>query len=380
MSLNIGIESCGKSFSVMAVANSKGQILATHRIPRRLNYHENASTELGTLIYNNVKKLLQQIDVSVRGFVDAGGRVCAGLTGITTTYDRKHGMSRVWRDSGLKNARHFATGGIEIALAGATRSLRGIAVSSHVGSVALARNEGRMIRVGGWGPILGDEGSGFWIGMEAIKTICRWRDGRNIKIGTKVDKYVYEQLAKNSVWNDLNSVHKSVSDINRSKENDTEWRNKFLWADVFVALAEKTSQNNEFRYVVSDLARAVMAAWEDDSSDTCASAIVEAAMSELLLQADMANRNVGLGDEPFPFVLAGCIFRHHQKFREAFDSKVKMLWPKANVLTPSSDSSMRPVIGALMMAFTSSALRYPNDNIVTNLFETSKRFPDLEND
>src|SRR5688500_443378 len=37
---------------------------------------------------------------------------------------------------------------------------------------------GEESRAGGWGPILGDEGSGFWIAREGLSAIVRAHDGR----------------------------------------------------------------------------------------------------------------------------------------------------------------------------------------------------------
>ncbi len=46
------------------------------------------------------------------------------------------------------------------------------------GAVAYGRNaSGASAKVGGWGHLLGDEGSGYWIGLEAIKMVFRARDG-----------------------------------------------------------------------------------------------------------------------------------------------------------------------------------------------------------
>jgi hypothetical protein len=39
-------------------------------------------------------------------------------------------------------------------------------------------NDGHAMRVGGWGGELGDEGSGFWIGLRALQSACRMADGR----------------------------------------------------------------------------------------------------------------------------------------------------------------------------------------------------------
>ena len=45
----------------------------------------------------------------------------------------------------------------------------GILLIAGTGSIVIGRDKERaMFRVGGWGPYFGDEGSGFWIGREAI--------------------------------------------------------------------------------------------------------------------------------------------------------------------------------------------------------------------
>jgi N-acetylglucosamine kinase-like BadF-type ATPase len=58
--------------------------------------------------------------------------------------------------------------------AAATRGEPGIVVISGGGAVAYGRTAlGDSLRVGGWGHLLGDEGSGYWIGLEAIKAALR---------------------------------------------------------------------------------------------------------------------------------------------------------------------------------------------------------------
>jgi len=58
--------------------------------------------------------------------------------------------------------------------AAATRGEPGIVVISGGGAVAYGRTaSGDSLRVGGWGHLLGDEGSGYWIGLEAIKAALR---------------------------------------------------------------------------------------------------------------------------------------------------------------------------------------------------------------
>jgi len=55
----------------------------------------------------------------------------------------------------------------------------GILVLAGTGSVAWGRAEdGRRDRVGGWGPLLGDEGSGYALGVEALRRVAWSVDGR----------------------------------------------------------------------------------------------------------------------------------------------------------------------------------------------------------
>ena len=66
-----------------------------------------------------------------------------------------------------------------VALTGAIGFGGGIVVISGTGSVAFGRNaKGEEARAGGWGPTLGDEGSGFWIAREGLTAIVRAHDGR----------------------------------------------------------------------------------------------------------------------------------------------------------------------------------------------------------
>ena len=66
-----------------------------------------------------------------------------------------------------------------IALTGAVGFGGGIVIISGTGSVAFGRNAaGQEARAGGWGPTLGDEGSGFWIAREGLSAIVRAHDGR----------------------------------------------------------------------------------------------------------------------------------------------------------------------------------------------------------
>jgi N-acetylglucosamine kinase-like BadF-type ATPase len=66
----------------------------------------------------------------------------------------------------------------QAALVGAHGSQAGLVVIAGTGSMVLGRNaQGEQARAGGWGPLLGDEGSGYHLGMEGIRAALRARDG-----------------------------------------------------------------------------------------------------------------------------------------------------------------------------------------------------------
>ena len=66
-----------------------------------------------------------------------------------------------------------------IALTGAIGFGAGVVVIAGTGSVAVGRNDaGDEARAGGWGPIVGDEGSGYAIARAGLAAILRAYDGR----------------------------------------------------------------------------------------------------------------------------------------------------------------------------------------------------------
>jgi N-acetylglucosamine kinase-like BadF-type ATPase len=68
---------------------------------------------------------------------------------------------------------------VELILAGGTPEGWGVALISGTGSNCLGRSrDGRTARVGGWGTLLGDEGSGYQLGLQALRVAAQTFDGR----------------------------------------------------------------------------------------------------------------------------------------------------------------------------------------------------------
>jgi N-acetylglucosamine kinase-like BadF-type ATPase len=101
-------------------------------------------------------------------------RTCFGLAGLSSP------AVRAWASRSLCKSvagELLLCGDEEIALDAAFRGGPGILVVAGTGSNAIGRAaDGRLFGAGGWGPVLGDEGSGTWIGLEAIRAALRAQD------------------------------------------------------------------------------------------------------------------------------------------------------------------------------------------------------------
>jgi N-acetylglucosamine kinase-like BadF-type ATPase len=101
--------------------------------------------------------------------------VCGGFAGA----GRPEGLDfyRTCISSLLPKAKVFIETDAHIAYIGAIGLTPGVLLLVGTGSIAIARKaDGTFLRTGGWGPTFGDEGSGFWIGKEAIRVALRAHD------------------------------------------------------------------------------------------------------------------------------------------------------------------------------------------------------------
>ncbi len=98
----------------------------------------------------------------------------AGLAGGSTEgiYEQ---FSEFFSRFGFANASHGSDA--MNAISASLGKSDGIAVIMGTGSVAFAQVGGKVHRVGGYGYLIGDEGSGFALGREAILAALRFEDG-----------------------------------------------------------------------------------------------------------------------------------------------------------------------------------------------------------
>ncbi len=119
----------------------------------------------------------------IRAFAAAGlprqtvHAACLGLAGAGRADDQE--TIRRWALDQRISSDVQVTADVSLVLAAGTPDGWGVALIAGTGSMAFARSpDGRTTRAGGWGYILGDEGSGYALGLAALQAVAQAADGR----------------------------------------------------------------------------------------------------------------------------------------------------------------------------------------------------------
>ena len=164
----LGIDAGGTK-TVCLLADDAGHIVAEGRGPGA-NFHTAGDLDLERV-------LRQVIDQAIGDRRIVPAAVCIGIAGV----DREPEACRVrdiLRRIGCRSPVVVVNDAL-IALVAGAGDTPGIVIIAGTGSIAYGRNaRGIAARSGGWGHIIGDEGSGYWIGREALSAVVRAVDGR----------------------------------------------------------------------------------------------------------------------------------------------------------------------------------------------------------
>ena len=194
-------------------------------------------------------------------------------------------------------------------LTGMAASLKteGILALSGTGADAFFLKNGRCIEaVGGWGPLLGDEGSGYEIGLNALKAAIYSYDGRK----------------ESSILYDLVMEH---------------WKLNNLW-DIVAFLAK----NPDARHEVASAAK--LCSQAAHAGDKTALRIYEHAALELSLQArTLIEKHREEWDGTI--VITGGAWKGHPRMFEVFRNEMQLIYPEATVSLPVFE----PVVGCVVL-------------------------------
>ena len=118
---------------------------------------------------------------------------CIGLAGVSHPDNHKKMSDAI--KAAMPQFEFELVTDARVALAGATAGKPGVVVIAGTGSIAYGVDaHGNVARAGGWGPALGDEGSGTYIGrraLEAVMTAYDHRTHEDTKLTEKVCRHFH---------------------------------------------------------------------------------------------------------------------------------------------------------------------------------------------
>ena len=364
--------------SVAAATDETGRVLAASRRPWAMSLHTTSRDWLQIRLNELLTDLQQRLGVGDNELADA--TVCIGLTGVTFPYDAQIDLPAELDELPWKFRKLVCTGDAEIVFASHAKRCSGSAVLCHVGSTAFAVSEAGSRRYGGWGPALGDEGSGYWMGRSALRAIGQEYDEglEQSALWKRVEAWLESPDHHVHAWALASATWRKIASECSSAAHSFDRRTA-----VFRFAHEITGASaDQWRQVVSGLTAPLMQACYVDK-DASAELIVEEAASMLVNQYSQVRRLAAVSSAD-PIVLYGGVLTHNPPFRDRLYGMIRDRFPDIGPLVvPGEGGAMRPVCGALLYALGESdagGLRLPSASIIATLEEHSRAWSQLSND
>jgi N-acetylglucosamine kinase-like BadF-type ATPase len=299
----IGIDAGGTK-TVCQLADASGEIVAETRGP---------GANLQAVGELQVEKVLHDImeeAIGDRPIVPAV--ICLGIAGVDRPDDAVI-VRGIMKRIGYK-ARVLVVNDALVALEAGIPGQPGVVIISGTGSICYGRNaQGEAARSGGWGYVLGDEGSGYWIGRAALRAVLREADERGAQ--TALTPLLLEHFGVTRAQNIIHEVY----------------------------------HTNLKPSAIGALARCVHAAYLE--GDQVAVGILRGAANELEAAAISVARRLDLFGTPFTFILAGGIFRAVPWLQEELARRLPVVARGANVMLLDKE----PAAGAIAFALQEAA-------------------------
>lgn len=159
----IGVDSGGTKCEILITDSSK-QIISKKSF-KAFHYSVCDAEIVANKISEYILSMLKAKELSLK---DCEG-ICIGLAGAREATDRakiRKSFSKILKFRKIAVETDTMTG-----IYGAFEGSEGIILISGTGSVLYAIHNGSMVRIGGWGRIIGDPGSGYWLGQKGLQLI-----------------------------------------------------------------------------------------------------------------------------------------------------------------------------------------------------------------
>lgn len=253
----------------------------------------------------NDHSVLEQLAARVRQAApDGADLVCIGTTGLGSGDTAADLLGLLPQVGEIRLAHDSVT-----SFLGGLGDRPGCVVAAGTGSIVFAVGATDVARVDGWGHLVGDAGSGFWIGRAALDAVMRAFDGRGPSTAlTAVVRADYPDLAQ-------------------------------LYLDL-QADPDRVRRVASYAKAVAELAR----------TDVISAAILTAAAEELAFSVTTALARVGAAPDA-PVCTLGNVFLG-AVVAARFETALKEHRPRAVIVPPAGNG----LDGAALMATTTGSL------------------------
>ena len=294
----LGIDAGGTK-TICLLADERGVIHSEGRGPGA-----NLQTA-GELAVEKVLHEVMESAIGDRAIVPAA--ICLGIAGVDRE-DEAQIVRRIMRRIGHKT-RVLVVNDALIALVAGARDAPAIVIIAGTGSIVYGRNAGgNAARAGGWGHMIGDEGSGYWIGRESLAAVMRASDGRG-----PATRLTREMLTHFDVG-DESQLPRIVYD------RDVPRRSVAALGPIAQRVAEE--------------------------GDAVAMRILERAAEELVLAARSVASRLEMRGDAFTFYLAGGVFRVVPWLADEVPRRLAEVAPRCQVQILQDE----PAVGAVWLA------------------------------
>ncbi len=190
--ISVGIDGGGSTLRI-GIYKENLECIHLHELPETANPSIIGFKKAEEQLSSSLFQTMDEAGVDISEVQDVG----AGMAGAAQNPD----WLRNVLTKAIPHAKITVAPDYEIALIGAHGKRFGVLVLSGTGSAACGIDaSGESANSGGWGYLLDDGGSGYWLGLEMLKSATRVADGREEK--TELYQQTFEHL-KISVPDDL---------------------------------------------------------------------------------------------------------------------------------------------------------------------------------
>ncbi len=301
----------GATKTVVQITDIKGSIIV-EKLSGPSNYKSSGVAEAAVNLNNSILEAINELNINKSRKTPIFLSACFGLSGCDSNYDvgvyKKIILNKKIKKY-LPAKKILICNDTMIGLAAGSNNKNKVILISGTGANCYGINEkGQEARSNGWDYILGDEGSGYSIGLKALKAVMKAYDNRGSK--TLLTDIVLKTLGLQKEPDLMNWIyHKEFS------------------KDKIASIGK----------ILCDAA---------ELEDKVSIKILKEEASEAVISAMAVIKKLGLKNKEFDFIFIGNLFKTDKYFKEILTNKLKKACPKIRFVLPNT----KPVMGAIRIA------------------------------